>query len=163
MRHGNKINHLSRKTGHRRALLANMSNSLIEKKSIFTTLAKAKVLRSYLEPLLTRCKENTTHNRRVLFSHFQNKGVIDELFGTIAPKIMNRNGGYLRIIKTGYRLGDAAATALIEFVDFNELLLVEQEGGKKRRTRRGGKKTSDTTSTEPSNTQSEESNSEDNA
>ena len=121
MRHGNKVNHLGRKTGHRDAMLKNIASSLIQYKRINTTLAKARVLRSFLEPLITKAKDNTTHSRRVVFSYLQNKEAIKELFATIAPKILNRPGGYLRVIKTGWRSGDAAEMALIEFVDFNEV------------------------------------------
>ena len=121
MRHGKKFNHLGRTASHRKALLSNMACSLIEHKRINTTVAKAKALRVYVEPLLTKAKNDTTHNRRTVFSYLQNKEAVTELFRTIAPKIAERNGGYCRIIKTGFRLGDAADTALIELVDFNEL------------------------------------------
>jgi len=121
MRHGKKFNHLGRTASHRSALLSNMACSLIEHKRINTTVAKAKALRVYVEPLLTKAKEDTTHNRRVVFSYLQNKFAVAELFRTVAPKIAERNGGYTRIIKTGFRPGDAADTALIELVDFNEL------------------------------------------
>ncbi|MDR2122186.1 MAG: 50S ribosomal protein L17 [Flavobacteriaceae bacterium] len=121
MRHGKKFNHLGRTASHRKAMLSNMASSLILHKRINTTVAKAKALRTYVEPLLTKSKEDTTQNRRVVFSYLQNKEAITELFRTIAPKISSRNGGYTRIIKTGFRLGDAADTALIELVDFNEL------------------------------------------
>jgi len=140
MRHGNKINHLGRKHGHRDALLKNMSISLIEHKRITTTLAKAKVLRTHLEPIITKVRQNTTHSRRVVFSYLQNKEAVKELFGIIADKIGDRPGGYLRIIKTGYRLGDAAPTALIEFVDFNDVY-TKGDGNAaaaKKRTRRSG-------------------------
>ncbi len=121
MRHGKKFNHLGRTASHRRAMLSNMAASLILHKRINTTVAKAKALRTYVEPLLTKSKEDTTHNRRVVFSYLQNKEAVTELFRTVAPKISSRNGGYTRIIKTGFRLGDGADTALIELVDFNEL------------------------------------------
>ncbi len=121
MRHGNKINHLGRKIGHRAALLKNMAASLILHKRINTTLAKARELRQYAEPLITKSKDNTTHSRRVIFSYLQSKDALKELFAVIAPKIATRPGGYLRIIKTGFRSGDAAEMALIEFVDFNEV------------------------------------------
>ena len=121
MRHGKKFNHLGRTASHRKALLSNMACSLIEHKRINTTVAKAKALRVYVEPLLTKAKEDTTHNRRIVFSYLQNKDAVTELFRTIAPKIAERNGGYCRIIKTGFRLGDGADTAMIELVDFNEL------------------------------------------
>ncbi|MEM7101508.1 MAG: 50S ribosomal protein L17 [Bacteroidota bacterium] len=142
MRHGKKFNHLSRKKGHRRALLRNLSNALIEHKRISTTLAKAKALRVYLEPLVTKAKKNTTHSRRVVFGYLQNKYAVTELFGPIAAKIGDRPGGYLRIIKTGYRQGDNADTAIIEFVDFNELLLQDAAKSGKKRTRRGRRKKS---------------------
>ncbi|PQL95338.1 50S ribosomal protein L17 [Apibacter adventoris] len=121
MRHGKKFNHLGRTASHRKAMLSNMASSLILHKRINTTVAKAKALRTYIEPLLTKSKEDTTHNRRIVFSYLQNKEAVTELFRTVAPKISSRNGGYARIIKTGFRLGDAADTALIELVDFNEL------------------------------------------
>ncbi|MEP7321033.1 MAG: 50S ribosomal protein L17 [Saprospiraceae bacterium] len=121
MRHGNKINHLGRKIGHRNALLKNLAGSLIEHKRINTTLAKARELRKFIEPLITKSKDNTTHSRRVIFSYLQSKDALKELFAVIAPKIATRPGGYLRVIKTGWRSGDAAEMALIEFVDFNEV------------------------------------------
>ena len=121
MRHGKKINHLGRTAPHRKAMLSNMACSLIEHKRINTTVAKAKALRVYVEPLLTKAKEDTTHNRRTVFSYLQSKEAVTELFRTVAPKIAERNGGYTRIIKTGFRPGDAADTALIELVDFNEI------------------------------------------
>ncbi|GLR19344.1 50S ribosomal protein L17 [Portibacter lacus] len=140
MRHGKKFNHLGRKKGHRAALLKNMSNSLVEHKRINTTLAKAKALRIYLEPLLTKAKTNTTHSRRTVFSHLQSKESIEELFGPIAEKIANRPGGYLRIIKTGFRKGDAAETAMIEFVDYNDVYSNEtQKASTGRRRRKKGK------------------------
>ena len=145
MRHGKKFNHLGRKKGHRIALLKNLSISLIEHKRINTTLAKAKALRLHIEPLITKAKTDSTHSRRVVFSYFQNKEAVKELFGPIAQAIGERPGGYLRIIKTGFRKGDAADMAMIEFVDFNNDYVVgsASEGGKskKRRSRRGGKKT----------------------
>jgi len=143
MRHGKKFNHLKRKVGHRKALLRNMSGSLIEHKRIFTTLAKAKALRLYLEPLVTKSKTNTTHSRRVVYSYLNNKDVVKELFEIISPKVANRPGGYLRIIKMGFRQSDSAEMAMIEFVDFNDVLPKTGSGkadGKKRRSRRGGKK-----------------------
>jgi len=143
MRHGNKVNHLGRKTGHRKAMLSNMACSLIEHKRITTTLAKAKTLRVFVEPILTKSKTDSTHSRRVVFSYLQNKDIVSELFREVAPKIAERNGGYTRIIRTGYRLGDNAEMCLIELVDFNELY--SNEGLKKttRRSRRGGVKKSD--------------------
>lgn len=138
MRHGKKFNHLGRKTGHRKALLRNMSNSLIEHKRINTTLAKAKALRTHIEPLITKSKTDTTHSRRVVFGYLQDKKSISELFGPISAKVGDRPGGYTRIIKTGFRRSDGAEMAMIELVDFNELLL-EAKGtkGKKKRRRRG--------------------------
>lgn len=147
MRHGKRFNHLGRKVGHRKALLKNMANALIEHKRINTTLAKARALRKYVEPLITKAKSDTTHSRRVVFSYLQNKDSIKELFGPIAVKVGDRPGGYIRIIKTGFRMSDSAEMAMIEFVDFNEVMLaaVKEAGtgaskGKKRRTRRGSKK-----------------------
>ncbi|MDQ1098633.1 MULTISPECIES: 50S ribosomal protein L17 [Chryseobacterium] len=134
MRHGKKFNHLGRTASHRSALLSNMACSLIEHKRINTTVAKAKALRVYVEPLLTKAKEDTTHNRRIVFSYLQNKEAVTELFRSVAPKIAERNGGYTRIIKTGFRPGDAADTALIELVDFNELYNPNAE--EKKTTRR---------------------------
>ena len=142
MRHGKKFNHLGRTASHRSALLSNMACSLIEHKRINTTVAKAKALRVYVEPLLTKAKEDTTHNRRVVFSYLQNKFAVAELFRTVAPKIAERNGGYTRIIKTGFRPGDAADTALIELVDFNELYNPNAE--EKKATRRSRRSTATT-------------------
>lgn len=145
MRHGKKFNHLGRKKGHRRALLANMASSLIAHKRINTTLAKAKALRVYLEPLVTKSKLNTTHSRRVVFSYLQNKEAIDELFGPIAERIAERPGGYLRVIRTGFRKGDGAETAMIEFVDFNDAYnATGTAGSSKRRSRRSRRKGGDT-------------------
>ena len=141
MRHGKKVNHLSRKKGHRRSLLSNMACSLIEHKSINTTLAKAKALRVYVEPLLTKSKTDSTHSRRTVFSYLQDKDVVAELFREVAPKIATRNGGYTRIIRTGYRLGDNAEMCMIELVDFNEVYTKEAATKATRRSRRGGKKT----------------------
>lgn len=139
MRHGNKVNHLGRKTGHRKAMLQNMACSLIEHKRITTTIAKAKTLRVFIEPLLTKSKPDSTHSRRVVFSYLQSKEAVTELFREVAPKIATRDGGYTRIIRTGYRLGDNAEMCMIELVDFNELY--NNNAGKKttRRSRRGGK------------------------
>ena len=120
MRHNKNYNHLGRQAGHRKALLANMASSLILHTRIETTLAKAKAVRQYVEPLVTKSKEDTTHSRRVVFSYLKQKEAVTELFRTIAPKIANRPGGYTRILKTGFRLGDAAEMCIIEFVDFNE-------------------------------------------
>ncbi|MCB0691887.1 MAG: 50S ribosomal protein L17 [Saprospiraceae bacterium] len=142
MRHGKKFNHLGRKKGHRDALLKNLSISLITHKRINTTLAKAKALRVHLEPLVTKAKDNTTHSRRVVFSYLQNKEAAKELFGPVAEKVGDRPGGYLRIIKTGFRKGDAAEMAMIEFVDFNTVYNNSNStSGSKRRRRRGGAKT----------------------
>ncbi|MDE6079692.1 MAG: 50S ribosomal protein L17 [Duncaniella sp.] len=142
MRHNKKFNHLSRKKAHRDALLANMTISLIMHKRIFTTLAKAKALRMYAEPLINRAKEDTTPNRRLVFAHLQNKEAVTELFREIAKKIENRPGGYTRILKTGNRLGDNAKTCFIELVDYNELMLNDKPAkkGRTRRSRRGGNK-----------------------
>jgi large subunit ribosomal protein L17 len=149
MRHGKTINHLSRKAGHRAALLMNLSNALITHKRIFTTLAKAKALKKHIEPLITKSKENTTHNRRVVFSYLSNKEVITELFSTVAGKVADRPGGYTRVIRTGFRRGDGAEMAMIELVDFNELYTntkrrrseATAEKPKAKRTRRGRGKT----------------------
>ena len=135
MRHGSKINHLGKTSSHRKAMLSNMASSLILNKRIFTTVAKAKALRQYVEPLITKSKEDTTHNRRIVFSYLQNKTSVQELFREVAEKVAERPGGYTRIIRTGSRLGDSAEMCLIELVDFNELLLADQ-AGKKARTRR---------------------------
>jgi len=149
MRHGKKFNHLGRTASHRKALLSNMACSLIEHKRINTTVAKAKALRVYIEPLLTKSKEDTTHNRRTVFSYLQNKEAVTELFRTIAPKIAERNGGYCRIIKTGFRLGDGADTAMIELVDFNELYSAKSEAKKTtRRSRRSSSKKETSEATE---------------
>ncbi|MCB0532630.1 MAG: 50S ribosomal protein L17 [Lewinellaceae bacterium] len=150
MRHGDKINNLGRTAAHRRAMLANMAIALIEHKRITTTLAKAKALRRYVEPLITKAKNNTTHSRRVVFSYLQNKEAIKELFGTVADKIGDRPGGYVRVIKLGFRRGDGAETAMIELVDFNEVYNPNAGKEKKtKRTRRGGsKKPTDAAETE---------------
>ncbi|MCU0349741.1 MAG: 50S ribosomal protein L17 [Flavobacterium sp.] len=147
MRHGKKVNHLSRQTGHRKAMLANMACSLIEHKRINTTVAKAKALKQFVEPLVTKSKEDTTHNRRVVFSYLRNKYAVTELFREVAAKVGDRPGGYTRIIKLGNRLGDNADMAMIELVDFNELY----NGGKKevkKTTRRGRSKKSETAAPE---------------
>jgi large subunit ribosomal protein L17 len=139
MRHGDKVNNLGRKASHRKAMLKNMASSLILHKRISTTVAKAKALRVYFEPLVTRAKDNTTHSRRMVFSYLQNKESVKELFGPIASKVGDRPGGYTRIIKTGFRLGDGAQTAMIELVDYNELLLASKNAQpKKKRSRRSG-------------------------
>lgn len=141
MRHGDKINNLSRTASHRKALMANLASELIKHKRIFTTLAKAKALRTYVEPLLTRGKTDSMHNRRTIFAYLKNKEVIDVLFGDIAPKIKERNGGYTRVIKMGNRKGDAAEMAMIELVDFNDIYSNNKTAktAKKTRTRRAGK------------------------
>lgn len=163
MRHGKKFNHLSRKKGHRKALLKNMSISLIEHKRIRTTVAKAKALRQYIEPLLTRAKKaaseekikDATHHRRVIFSHLQNKEAVKTLFGEIAMKIADRPGGYVRILRTGFRQNDAADMCIIELVDFNTDAL-ETQTVKKKRTRRGRKKKSSETTEATTETAVEE-------
>jgi large subunit ribosomal protein L17 len=136
MRHGDKIKNLSRTASHRRALLSNLTCQLIEHKRIVTTLAKAKSLRVYAEPLINRSKEDTMHNRRVVFSYLQDKEAIKELFGTIGDKIANRPGGYLRIIKLPTRMGDAAEMAMIELVDFNEIYKKDGKDAAAKKTRR---------------------------
>jgi len=140
MRHGKKNNHLGRKTAHRKAMLANMACSLIEHKRINTTLAKAKALKQFVEPLVTKSKEDTTHNRRIVFSRLRQKDAVTELFRDVAVKVGDRPGGYTRIIKLGNRLGDNADMALIELVDYNETYNVGKATKKKstRRSRRGG-------------------------
>jgi large subunit ribosomal protein L17 len=138
MRHGKKVNHLGRKSAHRKAMLSNMACSLIEHKRITTTLAKAKALRVYVEPLITKSKTDSTHSRRTVFSYLGNKEVVSELFRDIAPKVADRPGGYTRIIRLGFRLGDNAEMCMIELVDFNELMLNETATKKTtRRSRRG--------------------------
>ena len=146
MRHGKKFNHLSRKSAHRKAMLANMSTSLIIHKRIKTTLAKAKALRVYVEPLITKSKDDSTHSRRIVFSYLQSKEAVTELFREISQKVANRPGGYTRILKTGNRLGDNAEMCIIEMVDYNENLLKETETKtKSTRRRRGGAKKTDET------------------
>ncbi|SFC53929.1 LSU ribosomal protein L17P [Zunongwangia mangrovi] len=139
MRHGKKINHLGRKTAHRKSMLANMGSSLIEHKRINTTVAKAKALKVFIEPLVTKSKEDTTHNRRIVFSKLRDKYAVSELFREVAPKVGDRPGGYTRIIKLGNRLGDNADMAMIELVDFNETYNVNKPA-KKKSTRRAGKR-----------------------
>src|SRR5690554_5598208 len=138
MRHGKKNNSLSRTSAHRKAMLSNMACSVIEHKRINTTVAKAKALRVYLEPLLTKAKTDSTHSRRIVFKHLQSKDAITELYREIAPKIADRPGGYLRIIRIGNRLGDNAEMCMIELVDFNDLMTKEPAEKKTRRSRRGG-------------------------
>lgn len=138
MRHNKSFNHLGRKSGHRKAMLANMASSLLLHKRIETTLAKAKALRVYVEPLITKSKEDSTHSRRTVFSYLKQKEAVTELFRNIAPKIADRPGGYTRILKTGFRVGDAADMAIIELVDFNEAALASapKKDAKKPATRR---------------------------
>ena len=143
MRHNKKVNHLGRKSAHRKAMLANMASSLLVHKRISTTIAKARALRSYVEPLITKAKDDTTHSRRVVFSYLQDKDAVSELFREISAKIADRPGGYTRILKTGNRLGDNAEMCIMELVDYNEAMLAAKEDaakGKKRRSRRGGAK-----------------------
>ena len=140
MRHNKKFNHLGRKTAHRKAMLSNMASSLIQHKRIATTLAKAKALQVYVEPLLTKAKDDTTHSRRTVFSHLQNKEVITELFQNVAQKIADRPGGYTRILRTGFRLGDNAEMCIIELVDYNENMLKDTAAKKAPKTRRSRKK-----------------------
>ncbi|NOR75633.1 MAG: 50S ribosomal protein L17 [Draconibacterium sp.] len=143
MRHNKKFNHLGRKSAHRKAMLANMASSLIQHKRITTTVAKAKALRMYVEPLITKSKKDSTHSRRVVFSYLQDKEAVSELFREVAGKIADRPGGYTRVLKTGNRLGDNAEMCIIELVDYNEAMLAAKEetaAPKKRRSRRGGAK-----------------------
>ena len=141
MRHGKKFNHLGRKTAHRKSMLANMACSLIEHKRINTTVAKAKALKQFVEPLVTKSKDDSTHNRRIVFSRLRQKEAVTELFRTVAPKVGDRPGGYTRIIKLGNRLGDNADMAMIELVDFNEVYKVGNDA-KKKNTRRGRRSSS---------------------
>lgn len=147
MRHGKKINHLSRKSAHRKAMLSNMAASLILHKRIETTVAKAKALRTYIEPLITKSKDDTTHSRRIIFSHLQSKEAVTELFRDVSVKVADRPGGYTRIIKIGNRLGDNADMCMMELVDFNENMLGDKQGkAKATRKRRGtGKKKAEET------------------
>lgn len=140
MRHNKKLNHLSRKAAHRKSMLANMAISLIQHKRIATTLPKAKALRVYVEPLLTKSKEDTTNSRRMVFSYLQNKEAVTELFQNIAQKIADRPGGYTRILRTGFRMGDNAEMCIIELVDYNENMLKEKVTKKATRTRRSAAK-----------------------
>ncbi|MEH0158376.1 50S ribosomal protein L17 [Limibacter armeniacum] len=158
MRHGKKFNHLGRKAAHRNAMLTNMTISLIEHKRINTTLAKAKALRKFAEPIITKAKNDTMHSRRVVFSYLQNKEALKELFGVIADKVADRPGGYTRIIKTGRRLGDGAETAMIELVDFNEIYNPKGATSTKttRRSRRKKGSASADTSSTTENTESAE-------
>ncbi len=148
MRHGKKINHLSRTAPHRKAMLANMANSLIEHKRINTTVAKAKALKVYVEPLITKAKTDNTHNRRIVFSYLKNKYAVTELFREVIAKVGDRPGGYTRIIKTGTRLGDNAEMCMIELVDFNEIYTNSKEKATAKRSRRGGAKKAQSATTE---------------
>jgi large subunit ribosomal protein L17 len=139
MRHGKKFNHLGRQTAHRKSMLANMACSLIEHKRINTTVAKAKALKQFVEPLITKSKEDTTHNRRIVFAYLRSKYAVTDLFRDVAAKVADRPGGYTRIIKVGNRLGDNADMAMIELVDFNELYNGGKKEVKKAKSRRGGK------------------------
>ncbi|MCC9041594.1 50S ribosomal protein L17 [Myroides sp. M-43] len=154
MRHGKKINHLGRKAGHRNSMLANMACSLIEHKRINTTVAKAKALKQFIEPLVTKSKTDDTHNRRVVFSYLRDKDAVTELFREVAQKVGDRPGGYTRIIKLGNRLGDNADMAMIELVDFNEIYNVAKKEAKKSSTRRGKKKVTEVSATETTETES---------
>ena len=149
MRHNKAINHLGRQSGHRKAMLANMASSLILHKRINTTVAKAKALRSYVEPLVTKSKEDTTHSRRIVFSYLKDKNAVTELFRTIAPKVADRPGGYTRVLHTGFRQGDAAEMALIELVDFNEAALATAPKAEKKATRRSRAKKAEAPAQEP--------------
>ena len=154
MRHGKKFNHLGRKTAHRKAMLTNMSCSLIEHKRITTTVAKAKALKKYFEPLVNRSKDDSTHNRRVCFRYLASKDAVTELFREVGPKVANRDGGYTRIIRTGNRLGDNAEMCMIELVDFNEIYN-KNEKKKTRRSRRGGASTVSKTESAPADVAAE--------
>ena len=149
MRHNRAVNHLGRKSGHRKAMLANMASSLILKKRITTTEAKAKALKPYVEPLITKSKEDTTHSRRVVFSYLKDKEATAELFRTIAPKVADRPGGYLRILHTGFRQGDAAEMVLVELVDFNEAALAAGKKEAKKTTRRSRAKKAEASAEAP--------------
>lgn len=149
MRHNKSFNHLSRKKAHRDSLLANMTIALIMRKRIFTTLAKAKALRMYAEPLINRAKDDSMANRRLVFSYLQNKEAVTELFREVAQKIADRNGGYTRILKTGNRLGDNAKTCFIELVDYNENMLKDTTAKKATRTRRSRKSNADKAAAAP--------------
>lgn len=138
MRHGKKFNHLGRKAAHRKAMLSNMACSLIEHKRIKTTVAKAKALRKFVEPLITKSKTDTTHSRRIVFSHLRQKEVVTELFGEVASKVSSRDGGYTRILRTGNRLGDNAEMCLIELVDYNSTYTTDKPTKKAKSTRRSG-------------------------
>ncbi len=152
MRHGKKVNHLGRKTAHRKSMLANMACSLIEHKRINTTVAKAKALKQFVEPLVTKSKEDTTHNRRIVFSRLRQKEAVTELFREVAVKVGERPGGYTRIIKLGNRQGDNASMAMIELVDYNEIYNANKPAKKKSRRSRSKKSEVETTKTAPENT-----------
>lgn len=157
MRHGKKINHLSRQTAHRKSMLANMACSLIEHKRINTTVAKAKALKQFVEPMITKSKEDTTHNRRIVMSRLRQKEAVAELFRDVAAKVADRPGGYTRIIKLGNRLGDNADMAMIELVDYNEIYNASKPEKKTtRRSRRGGSKPAAAPVVEPKATKDEE-------
>ena len=156
MRHNKAFNHLGRKSGHRKALMANMASSLIKYKRINTTVAKAKALKMYVEPLITKSKEDTTHSRRVVFSYLKDKEAVKELFGTIANKIADRPGGYTRVLHTGFRQGDGADMALIELVDFNEAALASAKKEEKKSTRRSRAKKAEAPKAEEAAPQVEE-------
>ena len=152
MRHGNKVNNLGRTAPHRKAMLSNMACSLIQHKRINTTVAKAKALRGYVEPLLTKSKTDSTHSRRTVFGYLQSKEIVSELFRDVAPKIADRPGGYTRIIRTGYRLGDNAEMCIIELVDFNDIYTNEKAKKTTRRSRRAGAKGDEATTVVESDT-----------
>lgn len=159
MRHGKKVNHLSRTASHRKAMMANMASSLIKHKRIITTVAKAKALRVFVEPLITRSKDGSTHNYRTVFSYLRDKEAVNELFTVVGEKVANRPGGYTRILKTGNRAGDNAEMAMIELVDFNEFFEGFKKDKKKsttRRSRRGGKSTAKAAPEAPANTEDQE-------
>jgi len=157
MRHKKKINHLGRKSQHRQALLSNMAASLILNKRIFTTLAKAKALKVYVEPLITKSKEDSTHSRRTVFSYLQDKYAVSELFREVSQKIANRPGGYTRILKTGFRKGDAAEMCFIELVDYNpNMLKTADDASKRTRRSRRGKKSTDSETTQTAKAVAEE-------
>ena len=149
MRHNRSINHLGRQAGHRKALLANMASSLILRKRITTTVAKAKALKSYVEPLITKSKDDSTHSRRVVFSYLKDKNAVADLFRTVAPKIADRPGGYTRVLHLGFRQGDAAEMALIELVDFNEAALATAPKAAAKKTTRRSTKKAETKAEEP--------------
>jgi ribosomal protein L17 len=160
MRHNKKFNHLGRKSAHRKALLANLAISLIMQKRINTTVAKAKALRMYVEPLINRSKDDSTHSRRMVFSLLQNKYAVTELFREVAQKVANRPGGYTRILKTGNRFGDAAEMCIVELVDYNENYNKTASAKKTKTTRRGGSKTTVVEAAAPVEAAAEETNQE---